>query len=409
MSRFLWPALVSLVLVQQADESLDRRRDRLGARVEALRGLAYKTPVPMAEGSRRDGATLALEQARELYGADLESFEAALKALRLLPSAVKLELAIPAAAASSLRAYYGRGRLFVVDPKIADDELVYRLALALSDQHGGGFPAGAGEEPNYDVRMARLAVRHGDADMTKQLYWAGLKVDGARADAAHLSKLTEAAEKWEREASRYASLVLPRLFLRSSDFVWRRGGIFMEAMRQEGGAERLAKVYAKPPASTEQVLHPEKYLKEDPPVQLGLKPLEDLFAARKAALRYRTTLGELGTAIFFESLLETPRPEAPAGWGGDRLMAWTEGARTLVVWATAWDREQDAREFEDAAAAAAFRFNAEDEEARAFVVRRRSSAAFVLNCPDGLKEQVVAALWRGTRTAGSLTEPFGKE
>lgn len=399
--------LLAALLSPQSEESLDRRRDRLGARVEALRGLAYKTPVIMAEGSRRDAASLALEQARDLYGADLASFEAVLKALRLLPSPVKLELAIPAAAASSIQAYYGRGRLYVVDPRIADDELVYRLAIALSDQHGGGSPGG--EESSYDARMARLAVKHGDADMTKQLYWAGLKVDDARADSSHLKKLAEGAEKWERETSRYASLVMPRLFVRSADFPWRRGGIFMETMRQEGAADRLAKVYAKPPASTEQVLHPEKYLKEEPPVLLDLKPLEEYFAARKSTALYRTTLGELGTAIFFESLLEAPRPEAAEGWGGDRLAAWKEGDRALVVWATAWDREQDAREFEDAAAAAAFKLNAGDEMARAFVVRRRTSAAFVLNCPASLKDSVVAALWKGTRTAGSVTEPFGKE
>jgi len=407
MTLTLCLPLAASFLALQSEESIESRRDRLGARVESLRGLAYKTPVVLADGSRRDAAALALDHARDLYGANLGSFEAVLKALRLLPSAVKLELAIPAAAAGSLQAYYGRGRLYVVDPKIADDELVYRLAIALSDQHGGGAPGG--DDSSYDARMARLAVRHGDADMTKQLFWAGLKVDGSRDDTSHLKKLVEGAEKWERETSRYASLVMPRLFVRSADFPWRRGGIFMETMRQEGAAERLAKVYAKPPASTEQVLHPEKYLKEEPPVLLDLKPLDDLFAARKSAALYRTTLGELGTAIVLESLVEATKPEASEGWGGDLLAAWKEGDRTLVVWATAWDREQDAREFEDAAASAAFKLNAADEGSRAFVLRRKTSAALVLNCPEHLKESVVAALWKGSRTAGSVTESFGKE
>ncbi|HEY3227167.1 MAG TPA: hypothetical protein VGK61_09270 [Planctomycetota bacterium] len=408
MSRFAWLALLSAIPALQSAEDLSSRRDRLSARVETLRGLKFGTPVAVEVGTRKEGAGFALEQSKELYGGDLAGFERVFKTLGLVPTAVKLELAIPAYAAASMKSYVARNKLCILDPALPDDELVYRLTLVLSERAAAASGAPAAET-SYDARMARLAVRHGDADMTKQLFWAGLGVDGIRKDADHLGKAVESAEKWERETSRLVSLVAPRFLIRSSDFLWRRGGIFMETMRQEGGAERLRKVYARPPESTEQILHPEKYLKEERPVVIEMKPLEDFFAARKSDPVYRTTLGELGTAILIESLQEKSRPEASAGWGGDLLMAWAEGGKVLVVWATAWDREEDAREFEDAAAAVAFAVNGRDNGARAFVVRRGRSAAIILNCPDGLKPGLIDALWKGARTSGAATEPFGKE
>ena len=407
MIRLARLSLLALPVLVQAADDLPRRRDDLCPRVERLRGEKFGAPVAVEIGSRKEGAALALEQSRDLYGGDLAGFERVLKTLGLIPRALKLELAIPTYAAASLKGYVTGGTLRVLDPAIPDDELVYRLALVLSERAAAasGAPAPAA---TYDARMARLAVRHGDADMTKQLFWAGLPVDGARTDAEHLKKLAEGAEKWERETSRIAGLVVPRFIVRSSDFMWRRGGIFMETMRQEGGAARLRKVYARPPESTEQVLHPGKFLKEERPVTLAMKPLEELLAARKADPVFRTTLGELGTALLLESLQDKPRPDAGAGWGGDLLMAWSEGDRTLIVWASAWDDEKAARVYEEAAAAAAFAANGRDESARAFVVRRGTSAALVLNCPETLKPSLLEALWKGARSSGEAPEPFGR-
>jgi len=407
MSRIAWLALLPFFPALQSAEDLPSRRDRLSARIETLRGLKFGTPVAVEVGTRREGAGFALEQSKALYGGDLVGFERTFKTLGLVPNAVKLELAIPSFASASMKSYVARDKLCILDPALPDDELVYRLTLVLSERSASASGAPAAES-SYDARMARLAVRHGDADMTKQLFWAGLAVDGIRTDADHLKKAAEAADKWERETSRLASLVAPRFLIRSSDFLWRRGGIFMESMRQEGGAERLRKVYARPPESTEQVLHPDKYLKEERPVAIDMKPLEEFFAGRKSESIYRTTLGELGTAVVIESLQEKPRLEASAGWGGDRLMAWADGGKVLVVWATAWDREEDAREFEDAAAAVAFGMNRRDDAAKAFVVRRGASVALVLNGSEEIKSDLVAALWKGTLTRGTASEPFGK-
>ena len=396
---------VAFVLLLQGPEDLPRRRDTLSARIQELRREKFESPVSVGLGTRKEGASLALDHAKDLYGGDLAGFERVLKALGLLPAALKLHLAIPAFAAASMKSYVQAGALKVLDPALPDDELVYRLALVLSERKLKDAPASGG---SFDARMARLAVQHGEADMTKQLFWAGLRVDAARGDGAdHLRKLVEGADKWERETSGFAGLVAPRFLVRSSDFMWRRGGIFMETMRQAGGPARLRFVYRQPPETTEQILHPEKYLRGERPSALDLSPLDAVFAKRGNASVFRTSLGELGTALLLESIEIKTRLEASAGWAADRLMAWTEGDRTLIVWATAWDEEKDAKEFEDAAAAAGFVINGRDEAARAAVIRRGRSAAFIMNCPDAIKTEVVDSLWKGTRTTDGVTKPLG--
>jgi hypothetical protein len=160
-------------------------------------------------------------------------------------------------------------------------------------------------------------------------------------------------------------------------------------------------VYKNPPESTEQVLHPEKYLAREAPTTINLRPLADLFASRKSAPVFETTLGELGAALLLESLEAKTKPEASQGWAGDVLRAWSEGGRALIVWATIWDSEKDAREFEDAAAAGAFTINGRDGAAQAFILRRGRSAAFVMNCPADLKAALTETLWK--------CEPLGKE
>ncbi|HUR38726.1 MAG TPA: hypothetical protein VM222_04510, partial [Planctomycetota bacterium] len=64
-----------LVLVLLPPQDLERRRDELAGRLETLRGLKFKTPLVLREGTRREYAAYVLENARRVYGADLAAAE----------------------------------------------------------------------------------------------------------------------------------------------------------------------------------------------------------------------------------------------------------------------------------------------------------------------------------------------
>jgi hypothetical protein len=117
--------------------------------------------------------------------------------------------------------------------------------------------------------------------------------------------------------------------------------------------------WERPPRSSEQILHPEKYwdaAKRDAPKRVAIPD-----PAR--------TLGEgwtrAGSGILGEltigSLVGAPAPDASAiglggsagswtnaaasGWGGDRFELWTNGSAGVVLLETVWDTERDAEEF----------------------------------------------------------------
>ena len=55
------------------------------------------------------------------------------------------------------------------------------------------------------------------------------------------------------------------------------GRKFVEALYQRGGWAAVNKAYEDLPASTEQILHPEKYLAGEKPIEVAAAPLSEVF------------------------------------------------------------------------------------------------------------------------------------
>ena len=105
----------------------------------------------------------------------------------------------------------------------------------------------------------------------------------------------------------------------------------------------------RPPVSTEQILHPEKYLEVEQPDRVRLDTGRVLGEGWKRVVA--GTWGEWATG----ELLADPGPAE--GWGGDRYELWqqpVEGCqapcrqRDALVMRWRWDTRRDAREFETA-------------------------------------------------------------
>jgi hypothetical protein len=104
------------------------------------------------------------------------------------------------------------------------------------------------------------------------------------------------------------------------------------------------------PLSTEQVLHPEKFIAGgDPPQRLVLP--EALGQAVSATLIQDNVLGEFGLRLLLEEYTTTEEAfRAAQGWGGDCFRVWRResgegGASWLVLLVTTWDSAADAQEF----------------------------------------------------------------
>ena len=129
---------------------------------------------------------------------------------------------------------------------------------------------------------------------------------------------------------------------------WYAEGLKHFMHRAAPGARRGADaVFAEPPASTEQWLHPTKRGRDHPTaIVLPMEGPADGW--RKVG---QDTLGELGIRNWLLLREALPRARrAACGWDGDMVAIYehpTKGA--FAVWVTVWDRDDDAQRFHYAA------------------------------------------------------------
>ncbi len=222
----------------------------------------------------------------------------------------------------------------------------HEFTHALQDQHFDLQSFELDQIGHGDQSVARLALIEGDATAA-MFFWAQ-------------SALTpeQALELLEVSADPEAQAILARMppILRESlTFPYEQGlQLVLRLQGAGGGWEAVDDAYDDPPASTEQVMHPEKYDEREAPVEVDLPA--DLAAqmGQGWSATYEDTFGEFQFQVWLRNALDaaTGNPAA-AGWGGDRfaVLEGPDDAWALVM-KTDWDSVEDATEFQGAAATA---------------------------------------------------------
>ena len=194
-----------------------------------------------------------------------------------------------------------------------------------------------------DRGLARLSLVEGDA-VTVQTIWTQQNLSPAEAIELLRAALDPAAVKIMEK--------MPPVLLQTLQFPYTSGLQFVAGTQATGGWAAVDAAFHDPPASTEQILHPEKYTAHEAPVAIALPA--DL-ASRMGSgwkLSLQDTLGEFQLGIWLRSAVDrVPVANAAvAGWGGDRvaLLDGPGGAWAIAV-ITEWDTLGDATEFADAA------------------------------------------------------------
>lgn len=137
----------------------------------------------------------------------------------------------------------------------------------------------------------------------------------------------------------------PPILVDMLQFPYLRGLRFVQATTVSGGIAAVDAAFARLPASTEQVLHPEKYVAREQPitVDLGVPAPPSGWSAAGT-----NVLGEYTLQLWLR--MGGIRPEtaaaAAAGWGGDRyeVIRGPRGDAALLA-RIAWDTPADADEF----------------------------------------------------------------
>lgn len=125
------------------------------------------------------------------------------------------------------------------------------------------------------------------------------------------------------------------------------GMVFAAELYRRSGWTAVNNAHESPPVSTEQVIHPEAYLRGERPDSVELPELP---ALEDAGLKPITedTLGELEMGVYFAQGTEADADEeAAAGWSGDRLRVYRTpdpDTSNVVVWFMSWDDPGEAEE-----------------------------------------------------------------
>ncbi len=219
-----------------------------------------------------------------------------------------------------------------------ETHLAYGYARALPDQFGD-LSAMLGEFPSLDRQLALDAVADGDALVSVWLlhdavpFESGVPSSASDELRAEISRAV--CPKWQVDDP-----LLQRLSCLSLEL----GAPFMTSRYQEGGAAAMDEAVLRPPRSTEQLLHADRYVASDEP--RVIQPVE-AGLGKDWALVETETLGEalMGIVMSHWSKGEVGS-DAVVGWGGDLLQVWQSSDGDLVAgWQMEWDDAQTAARF----------------------------------------------------------------
>lgn len=221
--------------------------------------------------------------------------------------------------------------------------LAHELVHALQDQHYdlARFFAGAGADS--EAYLARSALVEGDALAIEIEY--GLRDRGLRVEM--LGDLSGLATRriGALRASISGLTTAPLFLLEASYFPYSHGLGFVQAVRRAHPGSGLDRIYQDPPRSSEQILHPARYLESrDDPTPVRLPDLGTVLSPYREV--WSDVAGELGVRAVLAAYLPGEVAAAAAGgWDGDAYTAFTRDGRIAVVWSTLWDSPCDADEF----------------------------------------------------------------
>ncbi len=326
-------------------QSLRARAMESAARV---RGLGWKSEVGMTELSGWEYGTRTKEIA-EVYGTDdLKALSKLAVAGGMLPEGTDLaSLAVSFTAAMASASYSPLDKQVLVvseSPKgsAARDSslLTHEFVHALQDQHFDLLGMLLVRPFNFDRTEAAFALVEGDAMNVERRLQSG--------DAWARRSLEDIARQEEERFAPYRDgigALFPPLLTETFIFRYRDGARFVEAARRARPAIGVDEVFRRPPQSSEQVLHPEKYLSREAPREVALDGAA--FALQGWHAQAATPLGEIGVrGILLAGVSVEEARRAAAGWGGDSAVVFErEGRGPLFVWKTAWDGREDAQEF----------------------------------------------------------------
>ncbi|HZE75562.1 MAG TPA: hypothetical protein VE091_09655 [Gemmatimonadales bacterium] len=317
----------------QRDATIAQLVDSLKPAVERAAGFRFRTTPRSAMRSRDQvRAYLIAKLRQELPPSRVRGIETAYRLLALLPDTLELEPLLVNLYSEQVAGYYDPDSTMLFGVTGAD-RLQLRLVLAHEMVHalqGQYLPL---DSILHDIRSndrltAAQAVLEGQATLVSiRVLSPGVDVT---AQQGFWDEYREQVAEQQDAMPVFAHA--PLLIRETLLFPYLDGAEFMRWWGTSALRDSLP-AGARMPASTEQILTPDRYRQGDQPVALR-------FVAGSRPRTYEDDLGELEIRVLDAQLrgdVEAPRDIAPIGWGGDLYGLFDSPKGAALVWYVVWD------------------------------------------------------------------------
>jgi hypothetical protein len=325
----------------QSEAELKQAVQQMMPPVERAMGLRFKQRPVVLRRSRAQVRDYVIHKFDDdLPPAELAGAQAAYRAFGLIPDSLDLRRSMIDLLTEQVAGYFDpdSNALYIpadIDPSQARLVISHELVHALQHQYLNLDSLVELKRQN-DRRSAAQAILEGQATLAQILvlmpeqkieslpnFWDLRTALGGQQD--HM-KVFGSAPLWLRE-----SLIFP--YLGGAEFVrWFE--------REYPGKQPYGALM---PISTEQILHPARYVARDRPDALAFEP------SALDSVRYEDGLGEFEIRLLFEQYLgdDSVAASNAAGWDGDRYQVRAAGGAgaDALVWYTLWDDAASAGRF----------------------------------------------------------------
>ena len=332
----------------------------LEGRAERARGLLFREPVGARLVPREKLEALLAESIGRVYTPELRrADEKVKKTLGLLPADADLWEALLEFHSDAVAGFYAPldGQLYVVgEPgsptgeahlgRAVDQVLVHELVHALQAIHADLIDVTLGLVDHDDLAFALGALLEGDAT------WAEYR-DDALSYGLAIPRPEQVASDFEAYWSGEQDPEVPRLVREGLVLLYPAGYALATQIHDAGGVAALDAALVDPPLSSEDVLHPERYL--DPsgrgPLLFLQLETERLAPSSECTTVGTNSFGEFGLRIWAQERgMAGPEAAAAAeGWDADRAVVFDCPTGTAFAWLMQFGSAAKAREFAETA------------------------------------------------------------
>jgi tetratricopeptide (TPR) repeat protein len=333
----------------QVSSQIIELADRIETQIRELRGLSADQTIVKAFASQQAIEKRVLELADELNPpSQIELDRKIFAILGLVPRSFDLAEFLRRISLLSTVSHYDpeTSTLYIAESLtgVTQEEIVVSLVVnvvhALQDQHFNLTPYTTKVMGNDDASMARLALVLGDALAVLVDYSLNSKtLTPAQArDVERSFRLGIESQLGEN---------VPEALKQFNVFPAVSGFRFMGSFRKWNTWKDTTKLYSDVPRSTEQIMHPEKYIaSRDDPAVVQSQSSPDVLSAPWRSIS-ANVLGEFSLYLVLNRFIGKEKAEGAAqGCDGDRLELFEHPNGNLALFLRAvWDAEQDASEF----------------------------------------------------------------